>query len=403
VFEKGYAVPLERVLAVARRMSPAELEAYARGGKPQVTREYPLFAFSNHGVNVFLWKGKHDGQQQIIPRVWDGELWSGYGTSDGRADAVEHLFYQPAARGRCYVMVHQQGGQVGRDRIHTDRVLFGAFPPVESVLRKGIETADAVVYCRYRGEGQKGERLDCLKGEITLGEFRRLPGLERVGYNTFVFIAGTGQGRTIRSTYDEAGVRSYGSFWGEYGRVRLDVPRVQPGVAEDRSLGAYVEPGPLRWGLARAAAGPRLRDAACRLRVVNPEAGRGDWVVVELTVGRDRPGGLYRPAVSRDQRDGGEALVRFRVRRGDAEADLAPQGRFGADSLTRAAPEEHAALGVEYQFIDCGPGVLKLAVRPKRYPWAGTVQGHFEEVVPPFNPGVPATGYASETVRVEVK
>jgi hypothetical protein len=382
-------------------MTPAELDGYAHGGKPQVTRDYPLFVFKNHGVNVFLWKGKHDGEQQIIPRVWDGKLWYPSGTSDGRADAVEHLFYQPAVRRRCYVMIHQQNGQVGRDRIHTDRVLFAAFPPVEAILRKGIETADAVVYRPYREASLKGERLDCLKGEVTLSEFRRLPGVERVGYNTFVFITGTGQGRKIRSTYTESDV--YGSFRGEYGEVRLSVPQVRAAVAKDPPLIAYVEPRPLRWEFARSAAGPGQKDAACRLWVVNPEAGRGDWVVVELAVGRERPGQLYRPPVTRPQTDGGEPLARFRLRRGDAEADLAPRGRFGADSLTRAAPEEDAALGVEYQFIDCGPGVLKLAVRPKRYPWAGTVQGHFEEVVSPFHRGAPPTAHASEAVRVEVK
>src|SRR5262249_48745819 len=151
-----------------------------------------------HGVNVFLWKGKHDGEQQIVPRVWDGRAWSSSGVSDGRADAVEYLFYQPAARERCYMMVSQQNGQVGRARIHTDRVLFGAFPPVETVLRKGMESADAVVYRPYREANLKGEVLDCLKGEVTLSEFRKLPGVERVSYNTFVFVSGTGKEGRVR-------------------------------------------------------------------------------------------------------------------------------------------------------------------------------------------------------------
>jgi hypothetical protein len=402
VFENGYDVPPKRVLAASRRMTPAELDGFVRGGKQRVTREYPLFVFNNHRVNVFLWKGKHDGEQQIVPRCWDGEVWMPSGTSgDGRADAVEQVFYQPADRDRCYVMVSQQNGQVGRDRIHTDRVFFGPFPPVEAVLRKGIESADVVVYRPYREASLKGELLDCLKGGITLSEWRKLPGAERVGYNTFAFIAGTDGQRKVRSTYSESDV--YGTFRGDYGEVSLSVPQVRAAVAKDPPLNAYVKPGPLRWEIARAAAGPRQKVVACRLRVVNPEAPRGEWVVVELTVGRDQPDALYRLPQNRAQSDGGDPLIRFQVRQGDAEVELVPRGRFGSDSLQRAAPEENAALGIEYQFIDCGQGVLKLALRPKQHPWAGTVRGRYEELVSPFDRRTPPVVHLSQGVRLEVK
>jgi hypothetical protein len=211
-------------------------------------------------------------------------------------------------------MVAQSNGQVGRDRIHTERILFGAFPPPEAILRRGIETADAVVYRPYRAASLKGELLDCLKGSATLAEFLRLPGAERVGYNTFALIEGTGGGRRVRSTYTEHDV--YGTFRGDYGEVSLSVPQVRAAVAKDPALNAYVTPGPLRWEFARSAAEPRQKDAGCRLRVVNPEARRGEWAVVELTAGRDRPGLLYRPPLTRPQTDGGDPLVRFRVRRG---------------------------------------------------------------------------------------
>jgi hypothetical protein len=401
VFENGYAAPPEQVLAASRRMTPAELDAYARSGNPPATRQYPLFVFKNHRVNVFLWKGKHDGEQQIIPRVWDGEVWSSSGTSDGRADAVEHVFYRPPEGDRCYVMVSQQNGQVGRDRIQTERVFFGAFPPPETILRKGIETADVVVYRPYWAASLKGELLDCLKGNITLAEFWKLAGAERDGYGTFVFIAGTGRERRIRSTYTEHNV--YGTFRGDYGELSLSVPQVRAAVAKDPALKPYVEPGPLRWEFARSAAGPRQKDAGCRLRVVSPGAMRGEWAVVELTAGRDRPGLLYRPPQGRAQMDGGDPLVRFEVRRGDATAELAPRGRFGSDSLLKAAPEENEALGIEYQFIDCGQGVLKLALRPKQYPWSVIVQGRSEELAAPFDRGKPTAVHVSEVVRLEGK
>jgi hypothetical protein len=48
----------------------------------------------------------------------------------------------------------------------------------------------------------------------------------------------------------------------------------------------------------------------------------------------------------------------------------------GAGPTSRkATPEENAALGIVYQIIACGAGVLELVVRPKSYPGAGTVHG----------------------------
>jgi hypothetical protein len=272
---------------------------------------------------------------------------------------------------------------------------------VAEVVRKGVEAADAVVY-RPAGESElKGELLDCLKGNVTLSEWRKLSGAERVGYNTFAFITGSGAGRKVRSSYFESDV--YGTFHGDHGVLSLSVPQVRAAVAKDPALSAYVEPGPIRWELARSAAGPKQKGAACRLRAVNPEAKRGEWLVVELTAGLDRPGALYWGSGHRGGGGASETLVRFEVRHGNAAAGLAPHGRFGADSLRKAEPDEHEALGVEYQFIDCGPGVLKLALRPKQYPWAGTVQGRYEELSSPFDRQSPRIVHASEAVRLEVK
>jgi hypothetical protein len=369
MFKDGYAVPLERVLSMSRRMTPAELNRYSGGGEDQVTGQYPLFIFKNQGGNVFLWRGKPDGMQQIIPRIWDGSFWTGKGTSDGRASALECMFYQSQEHDRCYVMVFQQNGQAGRNRIRTECIHFGAFPTDEAVIRKWLETADAVVYRPYGRANDNRELMDCLKGHITLSEFRQLPGAEQVGEDTFVFISSTAGQRRIGPTYKE------GHFRGDYGELRLEV-RGAPWEAYTslQDLGGLKSP---RWQLARSDAGPQQRDASCRLRLVTPEVQRGEWAVTELTIGSNQPGTLYQPPRMRHQRDGGQSLVGFEVREGDIKEELAPSGRFGLDSLQRAAAEQNQALGIEYQFIDCGPGVLKLACRPKQYPWEGTIQARY--------------------------
>ena len=402
-FPEVRTAPLDQVLAAARRMTPDELAQYTRGGNPAPTRDYPLFTFKNHGVNVFLWKGTADGLKQILPGVWTGELWQSGGVTDGRAAAVEHQFYAPPGRDRCYVLVHHTNGQAGRDRLTTERIAFGALPPPAGVVRKGIEAADTAVYFPYMRspEQSKDERLDCLKGTITRSEFLKLPGAKGVSYNSFAFISGTGAARKVRSTYRE-GELYYGSYRGDYGELSLRVSQVRKAIEQDPALNAYVEPGPLRWELARAAAGPAAKDAPCRLRALTPVVPRGEWAVVELTVGKSKPGNLYRPAMTRSQRDGGEALIRFEVRHGAARADLVPRGRFGSDP-PGVAPEANVAVGVEHEFVDCGPGVLKLALRPKQVPWAGTIRGYYDAAKDPFGEGPALAGDGSETVRVEWK
>jgi hypothetical protein len=48
-FENGYCVPVQQILAASRRMTLAELDGYARGDKPQASREYPLVPRSAAG------------------------------------------------------------------------------------------------------------------------------------------------------------------------------------------------------------------------------------------------------------------------------------------------------------------------------------------------------------------
>jgi hypothetical protein len=376
----GYLVSqamFQRWLRCSIGAGSLNVEAYDSRRTEQIQRRrrgssnWPISTvyFQEPGRECLSLEREPDGMQQIIPRIWDGFFWTGKGTSDGRASALECMFYQSQEHDRCYVMVFQQNGQAGRNRIRTECIHFGAFPTDEAVIRKWLETADAVVYRPYGRANDNRELMDCLKGHITLSEFRQLPGAEQVGEDTFVFISSTAGQRRIGPTYKE------GHFRGDYGELRLEV-RGAPWEAYTslQDLGGLKSP---RWQLARSDAGPQQRDASCRLRLVTPEVQRGEWAVTELTIGSNQPGTLYQPPRMRHQRDGGQSLVGFEVREGDIKAELAPSGRFGLDSLQRAAAEQNQALGIEYQFIDCGPGVLKLACRPKQYPWEGTIQARY--------------------------
>lgn len=372
---KNGVIPLNKVLAMSRRMTPAELNGYVQGKDQQVSREYPLFVFKNHGMNAFLWKGKTDGQQQILPLAWDGEFWLPKSYAMGRTNAVEHLFYHPGEDDRCYVMVYQSNGQRGRNRIHTDRVFFGAFPSSDTLIRKSIENAHTVVYRPFAGLEPKSELMDCVKGNVTASDFRKLLTAEKFNYNTLVFIDKTANGRKIRSAYEA------GKFWGVYGKLFVEQRRV--GLEQDKSLKEFwsgLVNGNLRWNLGRDAFEGQQIDASCRLRMVNSEVQRGEWVILELVVGGKQPGVLYRRPQRASQRDGGDALFEFRILQGSTEVVLAPNTRFNAPTtqeMLSGRPRQNEALAIEYQFIDCGPGVVKLALRPTEYPWKAAIRATF--------------------------
>jgi hypothetical protein len=359
----NYEVPLEKVLTNSQPMTPAELGGYQKGDEPQPTGDYPLFVFKNHGMNVFLWQGKNG---PVDFRVWRGKYWQGnpvpiwYGSND----PVEYLFDQPVEHERCYLMLLQRSARE-QNWVHTDQISFGAFPSIETILQKWIETAPIVVYCPYGLAKLSGELMDCLGGEITVSEFRQLPGAEKIGSDAFICITGRGRERTIGPNFKGGSFQGgYGPLWGE---TRPWLPQPPKAVLRFQ---------PPRWKLAKLAAGPD-KGASCCLRLVNPQVARGEWATLELAVGADQPGMLYRMPMARHQRDGGDPLVGFEVRANEAEAELIPSGRFGQTSLQMTTPEENEALAIEYRFIDCGQAVLKLALRPKRYPWDGTIRARY--------------------------
>jgi hypothetical protein len=394
VFRDSYQVALKEVLAAARPMAKEELERYTAAGPLETADGFPLFAFENQRVNVFLWKGRRDNErQQISLRVWNGELWSskGYGTLE--ADAVEHLFYHPAEQARCYVLV---GQQLGTDRIRTDRVFFGRFPPVEAALREGVKNADAVVYLP-RGYGeQAGELLDCLKGDVSRTALRAVPGVERAGEDALVFLKRDGGRWRLASFYS----LEFVSFYGDYGQLSLSIPQVREVVAKNAWLKAYVEPPrELRWHLARREAGAPAQ-AECSLRLTNPGARRGDWLILELAVGKDGPAVLHRLAGDRGGRGGGEPLFRFAVDSGGRAEELTTQGRFGRGAFAAAEPERSPALRCAYRFLDCGPGVVKLALKPEAYPWRAKVTAYCEVVERLF--GRPSGESHTSAVTAEV-
>jgi hypothetical protein len=396
IFEKGYQVPLKDLLAVSRPMTNEELQRYTTAGSIKAVDGYPLFVFENQKVNVFLWKGKRDStQQQIVPRVWNGELWMPKGYGPDRADAIEHVFYHPADQDRCYIMVHEQGGPRGQDRVQTERIWFGRFPPVEAILKDAIKNADAVVHLPSRGDQQASELLDCLKGDVSRSALRTVPGIERAHDNPLVFLRRDGEKWAIRSFYQ------HGSLSGDHGELRLSIPQVKDVLARNDWLKEYLNVQPMRWHLARLAAVAGPKDAVT-LRQVNPEAKRDQWLIFELAAGKDRPGALYQHPVTRSQRDGGQPLFQFTVERGETKVDLSPRGRFGEVSLSAAEPEASEALRCQYRFIDCGPGVIKLAIKPREYPFQAKVSARFTESDRLASPEVRTT-YIGSPITVEVK
>jgi hypothetical protein len=58
-------------------------------------------------------------------------------------------------------------------------------------------------------------------------------------------------------------------------------------------------------------------------------------------------------------------------------------------------------MGCSYHFLDCGPGVVKLAVKPKNYPWKATVAGIYMEQQR-FGRGVEMV-HTTTAVKAEVK
>jgi len=359
----NYEAPLETVLTNSRPMTPAELSGYENGDEPQPTGDYPLFVFKNHGMNVFLWQGKNG---PVDFRVWLGKHWEspGSGLSYGANEPVEYVFQQLPEHERCFVMILQRSARE-QNWVHTDRISYGAFPSVETIVQKWMETAPIVVNCPYGQAMLAGELMDCLAGQITVPEFRQLPGAEKIRPDAFVCITFIGGERKIGPAFIE------GRFQGNYGQL---FGAAEPWLPQADRIWRYVSH---RWQLARLAAEGPHKNSSCRLRLANPQVARGEWAILELVVGADEPGMLYWMSMSRSGRDGGDPLVGFEIEANEAKAELVPAGRFGQTSLQATTPEANEALGIDYHFIECGQGVLKLALRAKRYPWEGTVRAQY--------------------------
>jgi hypothetical protein len=244
---------------------------------------------------------------------------------------------------------------VGRDKIQTERVNFGAFPKIETLVKEAIELADVVVYSTYtkrrglpKDEGAVSEWLDCVKGEIKRMELAKLINAGNPRADSLIFISGAGDDRKVVFSYD----CSYHTFHGPFGEFRLASNKDHP-IERD-----------LRWHLAREAAPePRAEDS---LRALNPAPARGEWAILELVLGTEKPEYTFKRPVTRSGRDGGEALFSIILKSGDKSVELKPQGRFGADSFFSKEPEGNDVLGIDYQFIASANGVIKLAIRPRQ-------------------------------------
>jgi hypothetical protein len=117
IFKQGYELAPEKVIEQSRRMTKEELDSYITGGELKVSLEFPLFVFKNHVINVFQWVGRRDGQQQVIPRVWNGSLWMPGGYEQLQAPFSAHVFIHPKENERCYVIVlaAKRAGGAGQD------------------------------------------------------------------------------------------------------------------------------------------------------------------------------------------------------------------------------------------------------------------------------------------------
>lgn len=376
IFEKNYNITPEKVLEHSRKMTSVELASYSLGGSSQLCNDDLLFVFKNQELNKVYWKGIYSGRQQIIFRFWSGDTWKYKLPASYSA-----LFFLPRQYDLCYVLIDKENGVADNEPFYTERIIFSSLPPKDTVVRKGIENAEVVFYIPWAWEQNKSEFIDCLKGSITKNEWQSLLETVSSSYregsvkvslrpNSFVFISGNGKSKLIQCSYNEENGFSGNS-------QILDMPTAPPENTPIFPI-RYFYPL-LRWVLARSAIQSPAKYEGCSLRAINSPVLRDEWLISELSVGLDSPGALFRPPMMRGQRDGGQPLISFEIRHADTTARLAPRGRFGVDSFWRSDPEVDPKLNIEYQFIDCGEGVIKLAFRPKQYPWTGTIQGHWRK------------------------
>src|SRR5262249_6710826 len=209
----------------------------------------------NQQANVFLWKGKLDRDQRILPAYWDGSRWRWTTFSRLHAPSVETLIHRPQAEKNVHVLLYQQPGAGGRDRIHTQRVFFAALPPLEKIVEEGLKKADTVLHDpNLRWPPPKTEWQDCLKGDLTRSEWKAVAARSQ-GSRGLVFLRGQGAKSKVLFWFDTV----QGAFHGPEGELRLQADERRA----DRRPGSA-----LRWELARAAAVKEHGDRpGCLLRV----------------------------------------------------------------------------------------------------------------------------------------
>jgi hypothetical protein len=130
-----------------------------------------------------------------------------------------------------------------------------------------------------------------------------------------------------------------------------------------------------RWKVARlqAQAGD---DEPVVLRLANPQAGRNDWLILELVMGREKPGILYAPPTNVAGTNGGSPFYSLTLRQGERTVTI-PIRRFDGWRSVVATEGWSPTLAFEYQFIPSAYGIVKVAIRPKRHPWRAEAVGSY--------------------------
>lgn len=378
---KGYLVPRNalgsldvfpsELVKVSERVPQAVLRAWAQGSKSRIEQdEHLLLRYPNQGRNIVQWEGASQGHQIIISN-WNGQYWQPSSAPSQSSNTVELVFELPASQSHCYVLIRRQGTSTP-DVMTTDRVSFGAFPGTVELLGKELSQSDLVIYRPPTARKEPHLPLDpaaydCLVGKVHAGEVSRLADLVRGnGDEVWYFDRVDGQLR-VRFRYSCSGCMFVNPNTG----VRLYVP-LRP--RDTRQI---------RWQLSKYKEKPTPPALELTTRLVDQRADGFRVHSVEVSVGRDEPVDVFRRPRKAHQRDGGESLVRFEVRVGDATVLVEPQGRFGADSFT--ADWQQLLDGLDYRFVRSGPGVLKLLLRAAAGLRVG-VTAHYTKLDHPLGP-----------------
>jgi len=373
VLRDSFAVSPDTVIAAARPMRADELARLLdEDDEDNVASDHLLFVVPNQGANMARWSGSADcAQQSIILRVWNGETWLPFVSPENptvHSAAFVGLPDEPSS----FVLVQQHNGTREHNRLRTRSMQFARFPGTHALIDAGLAQADIAVYVAPPSRASNARSplddcvVDCVKGWIEPAALRTALGDRRFDRSgaELIFLASNGDAPHVLATI---GV-DRGCVRGPHGE--LTDPDAHPTSEATRSL---------RLALARRAT-PATTDREATLAVTREETP----CVVELAIGRAAPCLLFAPSITRSGRDGGEPLFQFEVRRAGASVVLQPKGRFGADSLGRTEFENCPELGFDYAFLVCGPGVVKLVIRPRATPFDAEIRAVVTPLTNPF-------------------